>query len=358
MKRFKTGDIIFVLLVNLLAFAGWRMGVYAYDFAHSDFFWGLLILPLLSMWFLLWEERSQSEIRLSTFSLLNSEKINWLAFFRPALFGIRLLVLAALIMALARPQSRNSWQSATTEGIDVVLALDVSASMLARDFKPNRLEASKDVAIRFISQRPTDRIGLVVYEGESFTQCPLTTDHRVLKQMFADIETGLIEGGTAIGMGLATAVNRLRESDAKSKVIILLTDGVNNSGSIAPLTAAELAGEFGIRVYTIGVGTEGKALSPVALYPNGQYEYDYVEVKIDELTLEKIAHLTGGKYFRATSKSALEEIYAQIDRLEKTEIKVTEYSQKNEEFLPFLAIAGGLFLLEILFKTTLFRTIP
>lgn len=358
MKKFKIADIIFILLVNLVAFAAWRMAVYSFEYANPEYFWALLILPLWSIWFVLKEEKMQPEVQLSTFELLRSKKINWLGFFRPGLFGLRLLALACVIFALARPQSRDSWQDATAEGIDVMIALDISASMLAKDFSPNRLEASKDVAIQFIDQRRTDRIGLVVYEGESYTQCPLTSDHKVLKQLFKDVKTGLIEGGTAIGMGLATAVNRLRESEAKSKVIILLTDGVNNKGAIAPITAAEIAKEFGIRVYTIGVGSTGMALSPVRMYPNGQYQYDKVKVEIDELTLEKIAFQTGGKYFRAENKSALKDIYEQIDKLEKTKIKVTEYSQKTEEFFVFALWAGMLLLFEVLLKTTLFRSIP
>ena len=263
-----------------------------------------------------------------------------------------------IIIALARPQSNLSWQNVSTEGIDIVVAMDISASMLAQDFQPNRLESSKQVAIDFIEARPNDRMGLVVYEGESFTQSPLTTDHRVLVNLFKDVKTGMVEGGTAIGMGLATAVNRLKESDAKSKVIILLTDGVNNAGSIAPITAAEIAKEFGIRVYTIGVGSEGRALSPVAVFPDGRYKYDYIDVKIDEATLQEIAKLTDATYFRATDEKALAKIYAQIDRLEKTKINVTEHSRKSEEYYLIALIGSILLISEFFFRKTILQTLP
>jgi Ca-activated chloride channel family protein len=237
-----------------------------------------------------------------------------------------------------------------------MIALDISGSMLAQDFKPNRLEASKDVAIEFISGRETDRMGLVVYSGESFTQCPLTTDHAVLINLFNDIESGMIEDGTAIGMGLANAVNRLKDSKAQSKVIILLTDGVNNRGAIAPLTAAEIAKSFGIRVYTIGVGTEGMAPVPVQT-PYGT-RYQNAKVEIDEETLKQIADATDGSYFRATNNEKLREIYIEIDKLEKTKIDVKEYSKKEEEYMRFGLLATILFLFEILIRYLIFRNIP
>ena len=241
---------------------------------------------------------------------------------------------------------------------DIAIAMDVSASMLARDFSPDRLEAAKAVAMQFIDRRPNDRIGLVVYEGEAFTQCPLTTDHDVLKDLFAQVRSGLIEGGTAVGMGLATAVNRLRESEAKSRVIILLTDGVNNAGNVQPVDAAQIAAQFGIRVYTIGVGTRGKALSPVARYPNGKYRYDHVDVEIDEEMLQEVAARTDGRYFRATDEAKLRAIYAEIDQLEKTRIKVTEHSRRNEEYFPLALAGSGLLLLGLLLDRSLFRTTP
>jgi Ca-activated chloride channel family protein len=258
---------------------------------------------------------------------------------------------------LARPQSKHSWQDVKTEGIDIVLAIDISASMLAKDLKPDRLEASKAVATKFIENRPDDRIGLVIFSGESFTQCPLTTDHTVLKNLFSSVKTGMVQDGTAIGMGLATAVSRLKDSKAKSKVVILLTDGVNNSGSIAPELAADLARPFGIRIYTIGVGTKGMALSPVNIYPNGQYVYDYVKVDIDESVLKKISNATGGKYFRATDNAKLKAIYAEIDKMEKTIIEEKQYSRKAELFHPLAIAAFVLLIVEFLLKNTVFKTI-
>ena len=238
------------------------------------------------------------------------------------------------------------------------MALDISGSMLAKDFKPNRIEAAKEVAQDFIDSRPNDRIGLVIFSGESFTQCPLTTDHAVIKNLFSGIHTGMVADGTAIGNGLATAVTRVKDSKAKSKVIILLTDGVNNQGSVAPLTAAEIAKAFGVRVYTVGVGTIGKALAPIAMYPDGSYEYGYVDVNIDEKVLNSISDMTGGKYFRATDNNKLKDIYKEIDRLEKTIFEEKNFTNKAEHFLPF-AIAAALFLmLEFALRNTLFKSIP
>jgi Ca-activated chloride channel family protein len=273
--------------------------------------------------------------------------------FRHLSIILRSLAMAALIIALARPQSSLSWQDTTTEGIDIVIASDISGSMLAEDFKPNRLEAGKNIAIDFIQNRPNDRIGLVVFSGESFTQCPLTIDHSVLVNLYADIKNGMIEDGTAIGMGLATAVNRLKDSEAKSKVVILLTDGSNNSGSIPPVTAAEIAKQFGVRVYTVGIGTNGYAPYPVQT-PMG-VQYQRMKVDIDEGTLSKIATITGGKYFRATNNSALKDIYEQIDKLEKAKIDVTQYRKKTERFLPFAIIALALLSLEFLTRNTLLK---
>jgi len=264
--------------------------------------------------------------------------------------------MALIIVAIARPQSTLNWKNEESEGIDIVLALDVSSSMLARDFEPDRLEAAKDLAIQFIAGRRNDRIGLVVFSGESFTQCPLTTDHSVLINLFKDVKSGIIEDGTAIGMGLANAVSRLKDSDAKSKVIILLTDGVNNQGAIAPATAADLAQTFGIRVYTIGVGTEGVAPYPMNT-PFG-VQLRNMPVEIDEDVLTEIAQKTGGEYFRATDNEKLKQIYEQIDKLEKSKIEVKEFSQRNEEFLMFVMIAAFLLLTEMVLKNTILRQIP
>jgi Ca-activated chloride channel homolog len=254
---------------------------------------------------------------------------------------------------IARPQATDKFQDITTEGIDIVLTLDISGSMLARDFKPDRLEASKNVATEFISGRPYDRLGLVVFSGESFTQCPLTTDHAVLINLLREIQSGMIEDGTAIGMGLATAVNRIKDSEAKSKVIILLTDGVNNRGEIAPATAAGIAKTYGIRVYTIGVGTQGVAPYPVQT-PFG-LQYQNMPVEIDEAILREIAQTTGGKYFRATDNDKLVQVYAEIDKLEKSKIDVRQFNRKEEKFLLPALIAFVLLLLEIIVKKTILR---
>ena len=271
-------------------------------------------------------------------------------------FGLRTLTLGLLSIAAAQPQSSSSVEDLTREGIDIVLSIDLSASMLSKDFDPNRLEASKAVASTFVEERPNDRVGVVAYEGEAFTQIPLTTDQRVVMNGIAQLETGLLEGGTAIGMGLATAVNRLKESEAESKVIILLTDGVNNSGQIEPLDAAQLAKLNNIRVYTIGVGSIGKARSPVSKVGN-TYQYDWIEVKIDEDVLKNIASSTGGRYFRATSEDKLSSIYKEIDQLEKTQFNVLRYNQKTEEFLPFALAAAFAFFLEFFLRQFAIRTL-
>jgi Ca-activated chloride channel family protein len=267
-----------------------------------------------------------------------------------------MIAIALLIIVLARPQSTNSWQNTSTEGIDIMLAMDISSSMLAKDLKPNRLEAAKDVAASFINGRPNDNIGLVVFSGESFTQCPLTTDHTVLLNLFKDIHSGMIEDGTAIGLGLANAVSRIKDSQAISKTIILLTDGSNNMGEIAPVTAAEIAKAFGIRVYTIGVGTQGMAPYPFQTAVGIQYQN--IPVDIDESTLKQISASTCGQYFRATDNSSLKEIYTEIDKLEKTKISVQEYSKKQEEYKDWAILIFALLFVEILLRNTLLRNIP
>lgn len=283
---------------------------------------------------------------------------NWLAKLRPILFVIRLVVLSLIITAMARPRTVDeSTRIKTTKGIDIVIAIDVSASMLARDLKPNRLEALKKVASRFIQARPNDRLGLVEYAGESYTKTPLTSDKNIVLSSLKSIKYNTtITGGTAIGMGLATSVNRLKESRAKGKVIILLTDGVNNSGFIDPKIASELAVEFGIKVYTIGLGSNGMALSPIGILPNGSFQYGNIQVEIDEDLLNQIAETTGGKYFRATSNTKLEEIYAEINKLEKTEIEETKYKSYNELFRPLILAALGLLLFELLLRYTVYKS--
>jgi Ca-activated chloride channel family protein len=276
-------------------------------------------------------------------------------YLRHILFGLRTAAIAFLIIVLARPQKIDMFQDVSTEGIDIILTLDISGSMLARDFKPDRLEASKNVATEFISGRPYDRIGLVVFSGESFTQCPLTTDHAVLINLMRELQSGMIEDGTAIGNGLALAVNRIKDSEAKSKVIILLTDGVNNRGEIAPATAADIAKTFGIRVYTIGVGTMGTAPYPVQT-PFGT-QYQNLPVEIDEAILKDIAAKTGGKYFRATDNNKLVQVYGEIDKLEKSKIDVRQFTRKEEKFMIPALILFGLLVLEVFARITLYKNI-
>jgi Ca-activated chloride channel family protein len=323
------------------------------EFAHPGFFWLFIIIPAIIAWYV-WRERKLygylSVSAVKGFSLPSKSIIPKL---RHLGIALRCLALSALIVALARPQSSLSWQNSTTEGIDIMITSDISGSMLAEDFQPNRMEAGKNIAIDFIKNRPNDRIGLVIFSGESFTQCPLTIDHDVLINLFKDIKNGMIDDGTAIGMGLATAVNRLKDSEAKSKVIILLTDGSNNAGSIPPITAAEIAKQFNIRVYTVGLGTKGFAPYPVQT-PMG-VQYQRIPVDVDEVTLGKIASITGGKYFRATNNETLKNIYEQIDKLEKAKIDVTQYHKKTELFLPFAIIALLLLLLEFGLKNTVFK---
>lgn len=326
------------------------------SFKNPEFFYLFLLLIPMIAWYIWRQKKSGASIQFSTDMGFAKIPKSWKYYFRHSVFVLFLASMSFLILALARPQSSNSWQNVTTEGIDIVIALDISTSMLAMDFSPNRLEAAKDVAQEFIAGRANDKIGLVVFAGESFTQCPLTTDHATVINLFKSIESGMIEDGTAIGNGLATAVSRLKESNAISKVIILLTDGENNRGEIAPVTAAELAKTFGIRVYTVGVGTIGTAPYPMQT-PFGIQVRD-VEVKIDEEILGKIAATTDGKYFRATNNTKLAEIYKEIDKLEKSKIDVKEFSKKEEEYLKY-AMAGAFFLIVALFlKTTIFRNIP
>lgn len=271
-------------------------------------------------------------------------------------FWLRILALALIIVALARPQSTSRHVQIQTEGIDIVIALDISGSMLAEDFKPNRLEAAKKITEQFIDARQNDRIGLVIFSAKSFTQCPLTIDHSVLKNLLKQIKSGLIEDGTAIGMGLATAVDRLRFSKAKSKVVILLTDGVNNTGIIAPLTAAELAETFAIKVYSIGVGTRGKAPYPMQT-PFGT-QYVNMDVEIDEPLLKEISNITGGKYFRATNNKSLQEIYSEIDKMEKTRVDEPVYTNYYDEFFVFVFLAGVILILEFVLRYLYLRKLP
>ena len=328
-----------------------------FEFVNPQIFWLFLILPALLLWYF-WKRKEQTaSLKISSIKGFKTGK-NWLARLRPLLFILRLLALTAIIVAMARPRTVDeSTKIKTSQGIDIVMAIDVSASMLARDLKPNRLEALKTVAARFINARPNDRIGLVEYAGESYTKTPLTSDKSiVLSSLNSIVYNTIIEGGTAIGSGLATAVNRLKESRAKSKVIILLTDGVNNTGYIDPKIASELAVEFEIKVYTIGLGSNGMAMSPIGIRPDGSFQYGNVQVEIDEVLLKEIAKITGGQYFRATSTTKLSEIYDEINKLEKTDIEEFKYTNYDEMFRPWVLFALGLLGLDLLLRYTVFKS--
>ncbi len=326
-------------------------------FANPTYLYLLLLLVPMIGWYVWKLRKSQASLQVSSSEAFDApEAASWRVYLRHVPFVLRMAAIAVLIIVLARPQSTNSWQNTSTEGIDIVMAMDISSSMLAQDFKPNRLEAAKDVAASFINGRPNDNIGLVVFAAESFTQCPLTTDHTVLLNLFKDIQPGIIQDGTAIGLGLANAVSRIKDSSAKSKVIILLTDGVNNAGEIAPVTAAEIAKTFGIRIYAIGVGTQGSAPYPFQTAFGVQYQN--IPVEIDEPTLKQIAATTGGQYFRATDNTSLKEIYSEIDQMEKTKISVQQYSKKQEEYKNWALLLFALLLAEVLLRNTLLRSIP
>ncbi|NUM77159.1 VWA domain-containing protein [candidate division KSB1 bacterium] len=327
-------------------------------FAQPEFLFLLLLLPLLVWWYWRTYRRRTATLRYSNLDLLKTlpRRSNYSA--RHLLFALRLLALGLIIVTLARPQSGQTEEEVTTEGIDIVLTLDISSSMLAEDFKPkNRIEAAKQVAQQFIEGRKSDRIGMVVFAARSFTQCPLTLDYGILINFLKKVDVGLVDDGTAIGLGMATAVDRLRNSKAKSKVVILLTDGVNNAGEIDPLTAGRVAQAFNIRFYTIGVGTRGQALYPVQDPIFGK-RYVPMPVEIDEASLTRIAEMTKGKYFRATDRQSLEKVFAEIDQLEKTKIEVKQFTRYKELFVSWLAVALGLVFVEIVLANTKFRKIP
>ena len=325
------------------------------DFANPQFFWLFLLIPVAAAWYVFKRNKETASLKISSTKGFLQNDI--LAKLRPVLMGMRLLALAAIIVAMARPQVQDvSTRTKTTKGIDIVMAIDVSSSMLARDLKPNRLAALKEVASDFIKNRQTDRIGLVAYAGESYTKTPITSDKGIVLRSLREITYGELNDGTAIGMGLATAVNRLKESKAISKIIILLTDGVNNSGFIEPQTAADLALEFDIKTYTIGLGTNGNALSPVAYNADGSFRYGMRQVEIDEALLEDIAEVTGGRYFRATDNEKLEEIYAEINKLERTEIEEIKYYSYDEKFRPWALLACILIVTEWVLRHSIFRS--
>lgn len=331
------------------------------EFANKEFFLLLLLLVPYLLWYFLRRRRDEPSLRMSdTYAYLNAPK-SWRVRLLPMPMILRCMAFVMIVTALARPQTHNSWGSKTVEGIDIMLAMDVSTSMLAEDLKPNRIEAAKDVAAEFISGRPDDNIGLTIFAGESFTQCPLTTDHASLLNLLRNVRTdiaarGLIQDGTAVGMGLANAVSRLKGSKAKSKVVILLTDGSNNMGDISPLTAAQIAQSMGMRVYTIGVGTNKVAPYPMPVA--GGVQYVNMPVEIDTKTLSQIASLTEGNFYRATNNRELKQIYHDIDQLEKTKMNVTKFSKRYEAYQPFVIAALVLLLLELLLRNTVLRRLP
>ena len=325
-------------------------------FAYPKLLWLLLILPPLGYWLFARDKKTRPYLHYSDSSYRSVLKRTWRQRLYPTLHVLRLLAVALLVVALARPQSTSKQSSKNIEGVDIVMAMDISGSMLAEDFSPNRLEASKQLAREFVRGRESDRIAVVAFSGEAYTQCPLTIDHGILENRIRQLKSGVITDGTALGDGLAVSINRIRQSDAKSKVIILLTDGVNNAGSIDPLTASDIAKTYGIRVYTIGVGTRGLAPYPYKT-PFG-IQYQNVQVEIDENLLKQIADETGGTYFRATNKNRLKAVFEEIDKLEKTKIEVLSYEQRAEEFKPFLWAALALLLLELLLRLSVFKTLP
>ncbi len=325
-------------------------------FVHPYFLLLLVLVPILAFWYARKRSGRYPSMRMPAMDGFSANSLRGrLQIILPILRGLAFI---ALVFALARPQKSLRQEEVKAEGIDIMMAIDLSSSMLAQDFEPNRLEASKLVARDFIDKRTYDRVGLVVFAGEAFTQCPLTTDHSVVQQFLAGLECGILEDGTAIGMGLATAVNRIKDSPVKSKIVILLTDGVNNTGYVAPLQAAKVAQEFGVKVYTIGVGSTGQTMAPSARRRDGRYVFNMIRVEIDEELLKQIAQMTGGQYYRATDETSLVNIYDTIDTLEKTEIEVTVIKRYSEEFYRFVIIGLIFLALEVFLRYTLLRTIP
>lgn len=326
------------------------------EFLHPNYLYLLLLLIPLIVWYVARLSKVQASFRLASNQPFKDKKKSFRVYMRHLPFVLRLVAIALVVLIVARPQAVNSWEETETKGIDIVLAIDISGSMLAQDLQPNRLDAAKKVAAEFITDRPNDNIGLVIFAGESFTQCPMTTDHKILLNLLNDINFGMIDDGTAIGLGLANAVNRLKDSASQSRVVILLTDGTNNRGQIAPLTAADLARSYGIRVYTVGVGTKGMAPTPVQT-PFG-IRVQNMPVDIDERTLTEIATITGGKYFRAEDNKGLRNIYQEIDEMEKYLINVQNITRKQELYFPLALLAMALILIELILRRTWLRNIP
>ena len=326
-------------------------------FLHPEFLWLLLLLPALLIIYIVWRRRQHASLRVPSLLFLRDMRGGLRVYLRHSLFALRLLALGLIIVALARPQSSSSWSEDRVEGIDIMLTMDISTSMLAMDFQPNRVEAAKEVAMRFIANRPNDNIGLVVFAGESFTACPLTQDHATLINRLREMTPGMIEDQTAIGSGLATAISRLKDSKTKSKVIILLTDGANNTGNISPKMAADLAKTFGISIYTIGVGS-GAGEAPYPIQTALGVVVRNMPVDLDEPTMRQIADVSGGAYFRATDNESLSAIYQKIDQLEKTKLSTRNYHTTYEEFFVFVLVAALLLLLEFVLRSTVLRTNP
>ncbi|MBQ2979462.1 MAG: VWA domain-containing protein [Bacteroidaceae bacterium] len=315
----------------------------------------LLLIPAI-VWYILKNKQAQASMSISSTEAFDKMPTTYKAHLRHVVFALRMLAIACVIVILARPMTTDSWQKSSTEGVDVIVALDISGSMLSRDFSPNRLEAAKTVAAQFIAGREYDNIGLVVFAGEGFTMCPMTTDHAVLLNLLKDVDCGMLVDGTAVGDGLATAVNRIKDGPAKSKTIILLTDGTNNAGIVDPVTAAEIARNYGIRIYTIGVGTKGMAQSPV-MTPYG-IRYQSMPVEIDEDKLRQIASIGDGEYFRATDENVLKNVFAEIDKMEKTKLSVQQFSRREEAYMPWAIAALLLLAIELLIRHTILRNIP
>ena len=331
------------------------------EFANKEYLFLLFLLIPYIIWYLMYRKKTEPTMRMSDTKAYRFAPRSWKVTLMPLQLILRIVVFVLLIIILARPQTRNSWNNKSVEGIDIMLAMDISGSMLAEDLRPNRIEAAKEVAAEFIAGRPNDNIGLTIFAGEAFTQCPMTTDHASLLNLLQGVRTdmvtkGLIEDGTAIGMGLANAVSRLKDSKAKSKVVILLTDGSNNRGDISPMTSAEIAKSLGIRVYTIGVGTN--KVAPYPMIVAGGVQYVNIPVEIDSKTLSEIAAATDGDFYRATNNRELQNIYKEIDKLEKSKLSVKTYSKKYDAYQPFAMVAILLLLLEILLRITVFRKLP
>lgn len=326
-------------------------------FLNPEFFWLFLLIPLAIVWLVLKKNQQSATLKISSIKGFKSSQSFWTKM-KPYLSVLRILALSSLIVAMARPRTVDiSNKTKTTKGIDIVMAVDVSGSMLAKDLKPNRMEALKRVAADFVEERPNDRIGLVVYASEAYTKTPVTSDKAIVEEAIGSIKyDNVLQDGTGIGMGLATAVNRLKDSKAKSKVIILLTDGVNNAGFIEPETAADIAKQYGIKVYTIGIGTNGMAEFPYAIGPNGEFLFQMMKVEIDERLMKSIAQKTDGKYFRATSNDKLAEIYGEINKLETTEIEELKFYDYDEKYRPFVWLAGFLVLVEIGLRNTVYKS--